>query len=145
VSPQAGEPMSQVLRRPRPRLEGYAPVKIGLLPPRPALYERIECRTRAMLAAGWLDEVRELVARGIPADAKPFQFIGYSELRALLCGVVTLDAAAHAIQQSTRRYAKRQITWFRREPDVQWFEGFGDDPAMQAQVLARLEATLPGR
>jgi len=139
---KAGRPMSEVLRRPRSRLEGYAPVKIGLAPPRAALYERIERRTRAMLEAGWLDEVRGLVARGIPADAKPFQFIGYSELRAHLTGVVTVDTAVHAIQQATRRYAKRQLTWFRREPDVEWFEGFGNEPLIQERVFAELGSRL---
>jgi tRNA dimethylallyltransferase len=136
VSLKAGLPMSEVLRRPRPRLEGYVPVKIGLMPPRAALYERIQRRTQAMLEAGWLEEVRGLLARGIPAEAKPFQFIGYSELRAHLSGVVTLDAAVRAIEQATRRYAKRQITWFRREPDVTWFEGFGDNPEIQQQAIA---------
>ncbi len=142
VSVKAGRPMSEVLRRPRSRLEGYAPVKIGLAPPRAALYERIERRTRAMLEAGWPDEVRGLVARSIPADAKPFQFIGYSELRAHLTGVVTVDTAVHAIQQATRRYAKRQLTWFRREPDVEWFEGFGNEPLIQERVFAELGSRL---
>ncbi|HUK52670.1 MAG TPA: tRNA (adenosine(37)-N6)-dimethylallyltransferase MiaA [Candidatus Binatia bacterium] len=142
VSVQAGLPMSEVLRRPRPRLEGFSPVKIGLMPPRAALYERIERRTGAMLAAGWLEEVRGLVARGVPPDAKPFQFIGYSQLRAHLSGVVDLAAAAGAIQQATRRYAKRQITWFRREPEVQWFEGFGDDPVIQEGAIATLGTRL---
>jgi len=144
VGIKAGQPMSEVLRRPRPGLKGYAPVKIGLMPPRAALYERIERRTQAMLEAGWLEEVRGLVARGIPADAKPFQFIGYSELRAHLAGVVTLDAAVHAIQQATRRYAKRQITWFRREPDVQWYEGFGDDSGIRDRVFSLLSSRLNG-
>ncbi len=134
----SGRPMSDLLRQPRPRLEGFQVVKIGLLPPRPALYERIERRTRAMLAAGWLDEVRSLFARGIDPGTKPFQFIGYGELRAHLTGVVDLETAVRAIQQATRRYAKRQITWFRREAGVDWFEGFGDDPAITARVFALL-------
>lgn len=138
----SGRPMSELMQQPRPRLEGFHAIKIGLMPPRAALYERIERRTRAMLAAGWVDEVRALVARGIEAGAKPFQFIGYSELRAHLAGVVDLETAARAIQQATRRYAKRQITWFRREPDVEWFEGFGDDAAIAARVVALLAARL---
>ena len=138
----AGRPMSEVLRQPRPQLEGYQPVKIGLMPPRAALYARIEQRTRAMLAAGWLDEVRSLLARGFNAGAKPFQFIGYGELRAHLAGVVDLETAQRAIQQATRRYAKRQITWFRREVGVDWFEGFGDDVAIADRVLALLARRL---
>ena len=138
----AGRPMSEVLRQARPRLEGYAPVKIGLLPARAALYERIERRTQAMLDAGWLDEVRALCARDLPVDAKPFQFIGYGELRAHLAGVVDLKTAVRAIQQATRRYAKRQITWFRREKGVEWFEGFGDDVGVKNSVLASLTQKL---
>jgi len=138
----AGRPMSEVLRQPQPRLEGFQPVKIGLIPPRAALYDRIERRTCAMLAAGWLEEVRGLLARGLPADAKPFQFIGYAELRAHLAGVVDLETAVRAIQQATRRYAKRQITWFRREKSVQWFPGFGDDAAIVEKASAALRAVL---
>jgi len=67
-----------------------------------------------MLAAGWIEEVRQLIARGIPADAKPFQFIGYSQLRAHLQGGLSREAAMKQIQQATRRFAKRQITWFRK-------------------------------
>jgi tRNA dimethylallyltransferase len=138
----AGRPMSEVLQQPRQQLEGFLPLKIGLMPPRTALYERIERRTRAMLAAGWLEEVRSLVACGLDPAAKPFQFIGYAELRAHLAGVVDLETAARAIQQATRRYAKRQITWFRREPGVDWFEGFGDDPAIARRVFTLLAPRL---
>jgi tRNA dimethylallyltransferase len=138
----SGRPMSEVLRRPRPRLESFLPLKIGLMPPRTALYARIEHRTRAMLAAGWLEEVRALLARGLDPAVKPFQFIGYSELRAHLAGVVDLETAVRAIQQATRRYAKRQLTWFRREPAVEWFDGFGDDPAVAGRVFVLLAARL---
>src|ERR1700746_3633401 len=91
-------------------LEGYAITKTGRAPPRPALYARIDARVNEMLAAGWLDEVRALVSSGIPVDAKPFQFIGYSDLRAHLEGRIPLAAAVANIQQSTRRFAKRQLT-----------------------------------
>ena len=140
-------------------LEGYSITKIGLAPPRPALYARIDARVEAMLAAGWLDEVRALVSsgvreearegvregvreniRGIPAGSKPFQFIGYSDLRAHLEGRVTLADAVANIQRSTRRFAKRQLTWFRREPDVHWLESFGDNPETTAAALDRIAA-----
>ena len=138
----AGRPMSEVLRQGQTRLEGYQAMKIGLSPPRARLYERIERRTNAMLEGGWLEEVRTLIAHGVPADAKPFQFIGYGQLRAHVAGVVTLDAAVRAIQQATRRYAKRQLTWFRREKDVEWFEGFGDDPGVAEAVFSALSREL---
>ena len=127
-------------------LEGYVITKIGLAPPRPALYARIDARVNEMLAAGWLDEVRALVSsgvrdkarenvRGIAPDAKPFQFIGYSDLRAHLEGRIPLAAAIANIQQSTRRFAKRQLTWFRREPDVHWLAAFGDADETIAAAL----------
>ena len=140
---ESGRPMSEVHSAPRPRLEGYRVIKVGLLPPRDALYARIEQRVCAMLAAGWLDETEVLLKRNFPENSKPFQFIGYSELRALLRGEITLDAAVAAINQSTRRYAKRQITWFRREQDVQWFEGFGEHPKTAAAILEFLAGQLP--
>jgi tRNA dimethylallyltransferase len=132
-------------------LEGYAITKIGLAPPRPALYARIDARVNEMLAAGWLDEVRALVSsgvrdkargnvRGIAPDSKPFQFIGYSDLRAHLEGTITLAAAIADIQQSTRRFAKRQLTWFRREPDVHWLNSFGDTPETTAAALELVAA-----
>jgi len=138
----AGKSISDVHREGRLGLEGYAVVKVGLMPPREALYERIHRRTEAMLRAGWLDEVRRLVAAGVPANAKPFQFIGYRELRARLDGKTSLEEAVQAIQQATRRYAKRQLTWFRREAGVEWFAGFGDEPKISAAVAAYLNGQL---
>jgi len=95
-------------------------IKIGLQPPRAALYDRIEQRVHTMLDRGWIVEVTGLLRSGIPHNAKPFDFIGYSELRSHLEGTVTLTAATKAISQATRRYAKRQLTWFRKEPQVHW-------------------------
>jgi len=133
-------------------LEGYSITKIGLSPPRPALYARIDARVNEMLAAGWLDEVRALVSSGvrdkarenvrIAPDAKPFQFIGYSDLRAHLEGRITLTAAVANIQQSTRRFAKRQLTWFRREADVHWLDAFGDADETSAAALDHIAARL---
>lgn len=129
-----GRPVTDVHRAGRTPLEGYHPIKIGLAPPRPALYNRIEKRVRTMLEEGWLDEVAGLLKNGVPIDSKPFDFIGYSELRAHLEGTVTLAAAVKAIAQATRRYAKRQVTWFRKEPLVHWLPGFGDDPQIAASA-----------
>jgi tRNA dimethylallyltransferase len=136
-----GRPVTDVHRSGRTPLEGYHPIKIGLDPPRAALYSRIERRVHTMLDRGWLDEVAGLFRSGVPQNAKPFDFIGYSELRAHLEGTVTLAAATKAISQATRRYAKRQMTWFRKEPVVQWLPGFGDDP----QVAAAAEQLLTGK
>lgn len=138
----AGKPLSEVHREGRPHLEGYAAIRIGLIPPRAALYERINRRVEEMMATGWLAEVRQLMAAGVPASAKPFQFIGYGELRAHLERGTRLERAIPAIQQATRRYAKRQITWFRKEPGVEWFAGFGDDAQIASAVLTYLNGQL---
>jgi tRNA dimethylallyltransferase len=97
-----------------------------------------------MLAHGWLDEVRGLMNSGLTDQAKPFDFIGYRELRSVARGEMQLADAKAAIQQSTRRYAKRQITWFRREAGVQGIEGFGDSPKVQAAALEFVMRSLGG-
>jgi tRNA dimethylallyltransferase len=138
----AGRGVADVHRQGRIGLEGYEIRKIGLLPPRAALYSRIDARVRSMIEAGWLDEVRRLIADGIPADAKPFQFIGYTELRACLEGLLEPDAAIREIQQATRRFAKRQITWFRKEKGVGWLTGFGNEPSIQSAALEIAQGPL---
>lgn len=122
----SGKSVNAVHGSGREPLQGYRLIKIGILPPRPALYKRIHDRIDAMLKAGWLDEVRRLLAMGIPVDAKPFQFIGYSQLCAHVEGKITLSDAVEQIQKNTRNFAKRQITWFRKEPGVTWIGEFGD-------------------
>jgi tRNA dimethylallyltransferase len=82
--------------------------------------------------------VRSLLANGLPENVKPFDFIGYQELRSVVRGEMTLEPARVAIQQATRRYAKRQLTWFRKEPGVHWLGGFGDDPKIQNAALLYL-------
>lgn len=134
----ARKPLTEVHRTGRKPLLGWRAVKLGLQPPRDALRDRIHARTDAMLAAGWLNEVRGLLQKNLPENAKPFDFIGYRELREVLQSKRSLEAARAAIQQATRQYAKRQLTWFRRERDVHWLSGFGDDPNIQAEAAAML-------
>ena len=132
----ARKPISEVHRTGRKPLEGWKVAKIGLMPPREQLLERITRRIDSMLERGWLREVQGLLKSGLKENAKPFDFIGYSELRAVIRGEIPLEKARELIQQATRRYAKRQLTWFRRETDVRWFSGFGNDADVQAEVLA---------
>jgi tRNA dimethylallyltransferase len=134
----AGKPVGEIHRSGRSSLQGYDVQKIGLSPSRAALYAKIEARTASMIQDGWLEEVRQLMS-SVPQDAKPFQFIGYSELLAHLAGRLTMEAALEKIQQATRRFAKRQLTWFRKEPSVHWFSGFGEDPEVAAAALAFLK------
>jgi tRNA dimethylallyltransferase len=125
----AGRPVGDIHRSGREPLQGYEIVKIGLAPQRPALYARIHERIDAMIAAGWIDEVRHLIDSGVPETAKPFQFIGYSQWREYLHQKLSREEAIEQIRKATRHFAKRQQTWFRREAGVHWIEGFGDVPA----------------
>ena len=134
--------LSEVHRSGRKPLTGWSILKIGLQPGRDALVQRIDKRTEIMLQAGWLEEVSRLLENGLPDDAKPFQFIGYRELRSHLRGEIALAAARSAIQQGTRQYSKRQLTWFRREANVHWLSGFGDDAAIQSVARDWLAAQL---
>ncbi len=135
----ARKPISEVHRAGRERLEGWRVLKIGLMPPRERLHELINARADLMLKRGWLREVEALVRSGLNEDVKPFDFIGYRELLAVLRGEIALEQAREGIQQATRRYAKRQVTWFRKETDVRWFSGFGDDADLTSAVLKWLQ------
>ena len=136
----ARKPISEVHRSGRKPLEGWRAMKIGLMPAREKLYERIHARTSYMLEHGWMREVQDLIKKGLDENAKPFDFIGYRELRAVWRDELSIDQARDVIQQVTRRYAKRQLTWFRKEPGVQWLSGFGDDPELQAEILKFLQS-----
>jgi tRNA dimethylallyltransferase len=136
------KPLSEVYQSGRKPLEGWRAIKVGLMPERDALYKNVQARTEAMLKRGWLEEVRGLMESGLPADAKPFAFIGYRELCAVLRGEMNLEEARECIQQATRRYAKRQMTWFRREQGVHWLTGFGGDKKVQADALTRVQGQL---
>jgi tRNA dimethylallyltransferase len=138
------KPLSEVYQGGRKALEGWRAIKIGLQPKREALYERIHVRTDAMLARGWMEEVRGLMESGTVDKAKPFDFIGYKELRAVAAGEMEIEEARAAIQQATRRYAKRQVTWFRREQGVKWIAGFGGDEQVQVEALEWVKSELSG-
>ena len=134
--------LSEVYQGGRKPLEGWRAIKVGLQPNREQLYQRIHARTDAMLEQDWLGEVRGLMESGTSPKAKSFDFIGYKELRAVLAKEMGLEKARAAIQQATRRYAKRQMTWFRREQGVHWLTGFGTDPEVQGQALAWIQGQV---
>jgi len=131
----AGKPVGEIHRSGRSPLQGYDVLKIGLLPPRDQLYSRIDARVEAMMATGWAREVRGLIRKKVPTDAKPFQFIGYSELRRRIEDGRDPAGGISTIQQATRQFAKRQITWFRKEPGVHWLTGFGEDADISSTAL----------
>lgn len=132
---QARRPRTELFQSGRNPLEGYAVMKLGLLPERKALYERIEARVEQMLAAGWLEEARRLLGR-FGDEAKPFGFLGYKQLAAHLRGELALKEAIKQTKHETRQYAKRQITWFRKESGVHWLHAFGDDAGIHGAALS---------
>lgn len=112
----AGRPYSELRTGSRKELPFLIEV-IGINLPREELYARINARTESMMAAGWLEEVKRMVAH---RGANALNTVGYKELFAHLDGTLSLDEAVHLIKQNTRRFAKRQLTWFRAQPDVRW-------------------------
>jgi tRNA dimethylallyltransferase len=129
-------PMSEVLgneAKARDPLKGFRLLRIGLNPPRKALYERLNRRATAMFAAGLVEETRGLLKQYGPVKA--LDSLGYRQATAVLAGTMSEAAAVETAQQGHRNYAKRQLTWFRREPEVNWLDAFGDTPeAVQAAV-----------
>jgi tRNA dimethylallyltransferase len=115
-------------------LDGYAVIKLGLDPDRAALQQRLEARTRAMFQNGLIEEVQGLLARGATGNEKPFESLGYKQTLLHLRGSLTLEQAVDSTIIETRQYAKRQRTWFRRDPDIQWLLGFGDEAEIMAQA-----------
>ena len=144
-------PMTEAWQQGRNALEGYRILRIGLDPDRPALYQRINRRAQAMFengpgVPGLIEETRQLALK-YGEDARPLTSLGYRQALATLRGEMTLAEAIASAQQGHRNYAKRQMTWFRREPGVHWLKGFGDEEptagAAERLVAAELEgATL---
>lgn len=126
---------------PRQPFAGALPIKLVLDPERSALYARINDRAAAMFAGGIQQETARLLAR-YPADLAVFQSHGYKQAcDILLRGAPVADALAEA-QQEQRNYAKRQLTWWRRERDAYWLRGFGDDPAVQREAIEHVREAL---
>jgi tRNA dimethylallyltransferase len=120
----AQKPLSEV--RTRDPLTGFRLLRIGLNPPRQTLYDRLNRRCKEMFAAGLIEETRGLLARYGPVKA--LDSLGYRQAQAVLAGTLSLEDGISAAQQGHLNYAKRQLTWFRREPEVMWMTGFGDQP-----------------
>jgi tRNA dimethylallyltransferase len=126
----------------RDALTGFGPLKIGLAPARDALYRHLDLRCEKMFRAGLMDEVKGILAMGWPESAKPFESHGYRQALQLLRGEMTAQQALLEAQTNTRRYAKRQITWFRKEPGVEWLAGFGNEPDVQQTAIERVREHL---
>jgi tRNA dimethylallyltransferase len=113
---------------------------LALNPPRAELYDRIDTRTEEHFKAGLVDEVRELLARGIPADSNALGAHGYRRVVEYLRGERDLASAIAQTKLDIRHYAKRQMTWFRHEPGVEWIPGFGEEKAVMDSIIEKLEA-----
>jgi tRNA dimethylallyltransferase len=120
VMEATGKPLSAFIAAHRFQDAPYRVLKLGLALPREELYQRIESRLEVMLQQGWLEEVRGLLAR-YPPDLKPLQALGYRHLINYLTGRWSLEEALTLLARDTRRYAKRQLTWFGSDPEVRWF------------------------
>ena len=124
------EKMTELWQHGRESLSGFRVLRLGLDPDRQALYERINRRAQQMFEAGLIDETRRLLEKYGDA-AGPLSSLGYKQAAQVLRGELTREQALQAAQQAHRNYAKRQMTWFRREPEVRWLRGFGDDVQIQ--------------
>jgi tRNA dimethylallyltransferase len=141
VSLAARQPLSEQWEKGRDRLTGYRILRLGLAPPRALLYERINQRAAAMFERGLVEETERLVER-YGYECTPLGSLGYAQAIAVLRGEMTRDEAIAAAQQGHRNYAKRQGTWFRREPEMHWLAGTGGDEAVLAEAKALVRAHL---
>ncbi|HLI83541.1 MAG TPA: tRNA (adenosine(37)-N6)-dimethylallyltransferase MiaA [Bryobacteraceae bacterium] len=123
---------SDLFRAGRDSLRGYRTLKIGLDPDRDALYARLDERSRRMFECGLAAEVERILALGFPPEAKPFESHGYKQALQMLRGELNWKEAVFYTQRNTRRYAKRQMTWFRQESGIVWLKGFGEEPGVRA-------------
>lgn len=137
----AKQPMSDQWQSGRDPLKGFRILRIGLNPDRAELYRRIHERVLSMFDAGLVEETKALLEKYGDA-AGPLSSIGYKQVVQLLKGELDRAAAVEAVQQAHRNYAKRQMTWFRREPEVNWITGFGDQPSAISRALALVNDRL---
>jgi tRNA dimethylallyltransferase len=148
----AGERLTVMWDRGRDPLTGFRVLRIGLEPDRNVLYERINARCAGMFEAGLIEETRRLLTAYQSPDAvnqsdprpiaRPLGSLGYKQAAQHLRGEIHLQPALWAAQQSHRNYAKRQLTWFRHEPEVRWFPAFGDDPELQREVAEAVAGNM---
>jgi tRNA dimethylallyltransferase len=130
--------MSAMWKQGRDPLTGFRILRLGLNPDRQALYARINQRANQMFDSGLVEEAKRLLDK-YGDTAHPLASLGYKQAVQLLRGELDRKSAGQAAQQAHRNYAKRQMTWFRREPEVGWLNGFGDDPAIQGTALSLVQ------
>jgi tRNA dimethylallyltransferase len=134
--------MTELWQEGRDRLRGFRILRLGLDPDRAALYGRINQRAERMFETGLVEETQRLIQKYGMA-ARSLGSLGYKQAVQFLRAEITRQQAVQSAQQAHRNYAKRQMTWFRRERDVTWLPGFGDDPRVQAEATAKVQTSLP--
>ena len=127
--------ITELWKQGRDPLTGFRIMRLGLNPDRDALYARINQRAERMFESGLVEETKRLLAK-YGNTARPLASLGYKQAVQLLRGEIDPETALQAAQQAHRNYAKRQVTWFRREPEVVWLDGFGDDGAIQRKAAS---------
>jgi tRNA dimethylallyltransferase len=132
--------MTEMWKQGRDPLGGFRILRLGLNPGRAALYQRINRRAAHMFEAGLIEETETLLAR-YGDHARTLSALGYRQAVQVLRGELGCAAGIAAAQQAHRNYAKRQMTWFRREPEVTWLEGFGDDASIQRMAVNAVQET----
>lgn len=137
----ARQPQTEQWQTGRDPLTGFRIFQLGLNPPRAELYARINDRAAAMFSTGLLVETAAIQSR-FGNTARGLTSLGYAQALSVLENKMTLSQAIAEAQQGHRNYAKRQLTWFRRDPRVHWLPSFGDDPSTQAEALRLLEQHL---
>lgn len=132
--------MTDLWQQGRDPLQGFTILRLGLNPGREALYQRINLRAQTMFDEGLVEETRTLLARY--GQSPVFNSLGYKQAVEYLRGDLTREQAIALAQQAHRNYAKRQMTWFRREPDVHWFVAFGNDHDVRQQAIEIVSRNL---
>jgi tRNA dimethylallyltransferase len=138
----ARQPATELFATGRDALQGHRVLKLGLWPNREELYRRLDERCEAMFAGGLEQEVRHILELGFAESAKPFESHGYKQTLQMIHGELTPKEALWYAQRNTRRYAKRQMTWFRQEREIQWLHGFGGEPEIERAAEDRVRNFL---
>jgi tRNA dimethylallyltransferase len=133
--------MTELWQQGREPLQGFRILRLGLNPEREVLYACINQRAAKMFDDGLIAETERLLAK-YGEQARPLASLGYKQAMQFLRGELDRESALAAAQQAHRNYAKRQITWFRREPNVHWLAGFGDEATVQAEAISTIEREI---
>ena len=134
--------VSKVQSLPRNSLQGAAILKFGLAPQKPLLHKHLNERSAWMFRNGLLAETQTILDAGFSPSSKPLQALGYRQAVGVITGSLPLEDAIRECQTKTRQYAKRQMTWFRKERGIEWLRGFGHEESIQVRAGERADAFL---